>query len=200
MLGNYLRTALRLLRRERGYAAINVGGLAVALAVCLVIGQFVAFQLSFDDSNRHGDRLHRVLCSDLEDPTTASVEQTAPLGPTLVTQLPGVEAAVRFYGGPWEYLMRAAEVEQGEYETGLLWADANVFDVFSFELEQGDPQTAPADGPGRSACASRWARTAASSCGSWWASRCCCARWPRRSPWRWPKRPSPCSHNWPGSR
>ena len=38
MLGNYLTTALRLLWRDRGYAAVNVFGLAVALAVCLVIG------------------------------------------------------------------------------------------------------------------------------------------------------------------
>ena len=46
MLGNYLTTALRLLWRERGYAAINVFGLAVGFALCLLVIQFAAYQLS----------------------------------------------------------------------------------------------------------------------------------------------------------
>ena len=50
MLRNYLTTALRLLWRERGYAAVNVFGLSVGLAVCLVIGQFVSWH--GDDDRR----------------------------------------------------------------------------------------------------------------------------------------------------
>lgn len=142
MLRNYLTTALRLLRRERGYAAINVLGLAVGLGVCLVIGQFVAYQLSFDDFHEKGNRIYRVLKAPVEDAGDVSYEQTAPLGPALVEGLAEVEAAVRFHGGPWDHLMRAVQAEQGAYERGLMWADANVFEVFSFQLLRGDPETA----------------------------------------------------------
>jgi putative ABC transport system permease protein len=146
MLRNYLMTAVRVLWRERAYAAVNVFGLAVGLAVCLVIGQFVSYQLSFDTFHAKGDRIYRVLRSpgvgaNLVGGGEVSAEQTAPLGPALALQLPEVEAAVRFHGGPWERLL---QVEDGEgiYERGLLWVDANVFDVFSFELITGDPATA----------------------------------------------------------
>ena len=49
MLGNYLTTALRHLWRERGYAAINLFGLAVGLALCLLVIQLAAYQLSVGD-------------------------------------------------------------------------------------------------------------------------------------------------------
>ena len=49
MLGNYLTTALRLLWRERGYAAINIFGLAIGFALCLLIVQFSAYQLAVGD-------------------------------------------------------------------------------------------------------------------------------------------------------
>lgn len=142
MIGNYLMTCVRLLRRERGYAAINTIGLAVGLGVCLVIGQFVAYQLGFDSFHEKGDRIYRVLRSRVDGAGDVSAEQTAPLGPTLVAALPEVEAAVRFHGGPWEHLMRASGAEQGAYERGLLSVDANVFGVFSFDMLRGDPATA----------------------------------------------------------
>lgn len=142
MLRNDLTTALRRLWRERGYAAVNVLGLAVGLAVCLVIGQFVAWQLGFDDFHEKGDRIYRVLRSPAADAGQVTAEQTAPLGPTLAAQLPEVEGVVRFQGGPREYLVRAPQAAQGTYERGLLWADASVFEVFSFQLLRGDAATA----------------------------------------------------------
>ena len=141
MLRNYLTTSLRLLWRQRGYAAVNVFGLAAGLAVCLVIGQFVAYQLSFDGFHEKRERIYRVLRSPSDSSGEVSAEQTAPLGPTLVAEIPQVEAVVRFNGGPWESLMRAPDGE-GAYESSPVYADANVFDVFSIELLEGDPATA----------------------------------------------------------
>ena len=61
MLGNYLTTALRLLWRERGYAVINIFGLAVGFCLCLLIVQFAAYQLSVGDFHEKKDRVYRVL-------------------------------------------------------------------------------------------------------------------------------------------
>ena len=63
MLGNYLTTALRLLWRERGYAAINIFGLAIGAALCLLTIQLAAYQLSVGDFHEKKDRVFRVLSS-----------------------------------------------------------------------------------------------------------------------------------------
>ena len=61
MLRNYLKIALRTLRRRRSYAALNVGGLAVGLAAVLLIGLWVQDELSYDDFHEKSDRTYRVL-------------------------------------------------------------------------------------------------------------------------------------------
>ena len=138
MLGNYLTTALRHLWRERGYAAINLFGLAVGLALCLLVIQLAAYQLSVGDYHDKKDRVFRVLKSDTgSDGFTASVR--TPLGPTLEEQLPGVEQAVRF-GWSYPRLLRVGGNE-GMYET-VSDAEAGVFDMFSVPLLRGDPATA----------------------------------------------------------
>ena len=107
MLGNYLTTALRLLWRERGYAAINIFGLAVGFALCLLVVQLAAYQLSVGDFHKKKDRIYRVLeKEDRIDHLLASWEWSEfssrmpiELGLTLEEQLPEVEEAVRFRPG-----------------------------------------------------------------------------------------------------
>ena len=133
MLGNYLTTALRLLWRERGYAAINIFGLAIGFALCLLIVQFAAYQLSVGDFHEKKDRVYRVVRSDMEDGVMVA------LGPTLEEQLPEVEEAIRFSGGR-RNLLRVG-VKDGIREE-VIWAEAGVLDVFGFPLLRGDPKTA----------------------------------------------------------
>ena len=138
MLGNYLTTALRLLWRERGYAAINIFGLAVGFCLCLLTVQLAAYQLSVGDFHKKKDRVFRVLKSN-----TQNTEYTAgvpiPLGPALKEQLPEVEESVRFSPG-WPLLLRVGD-KDGRYEK-VSGAEAGVFDMFSLPLLRGDPKTA----------------------------------------------------------
>ena len=136
MLGNYLTTALRLLRRERGYAAINIFGLAIGFALCLLIVQFAAYQLSVGDFHEKKDRVYRVL-SRVQLPYTDGV--MVALGPALEEQLPEVEEAIRFSGGRRNLLRIGAK--DGIREE-VIWAEAGVLDVFGFSLLRGDPKTA----------------------------------------------------------
>ena len=138
MLGNYLTMALRLLWRERGYAAINIFGLAVGFCLCLLTVQLAAYQLSVGDFHEKKDRVFRVLKSN-----TQNTEYTAgvpiPLGPALKEQLPEVEEAVRFSPG-WPLLLRVGD-KDGRYEK-VSGVEAGVFDMFSLPLLRGDPKTA----------------------------------------------------------
>ena len=136
MLGNYLTTALRLLWRERGYAAINIFGLAVGFALCLLIIQLADYQLAIGDFHEKKDRVYRVLWK-----SSSGYEGALPveLGPTLKEQLPEVEEAVRFRPGR-RGLLRV-EAKDAIYEQVML-AEAGVFDMFSLPLLSGDPKTA----------------------------------------------------------
>ena len=134
MLGNYLTTALRLLRRERGYAAINIFGLAVGFALCLLVVQLAAYQLSVGDFHQKKDRIYRVLVrqqvpSHWDD--TRYPEYTdgviVALGPTLKEQLPEVEEAVRFRPGRSERNLLRVGAKDGIHEE-VIWAEASVFD------------------------------------------------------------------------
>ena len=60
MLRNYLKISYRNLKRQKGYAFINVFGLAVGLACCLLIGLFVYDELSYDRFHEAADRLYFV--------------------------------------------------------------------------------------------------------------------------------------------
>ena len=137
MLGNHLTTALRLLWRERGYAAINIFGLAVGFCLCLLIVQFAAYQLSVGDFHEKKDRVYRVLGGSESSGYTGSVPML--LGPTLKEQLPEVEAAVRF-NPSFPHLLRVGE--RGGISEEVLKVEAGVFDMFSLPLLRGDPKTA----------------------------------------------------------
>jgi len=140
MLRNYLITALRNLKRHAGHTAINVLGLAVGLAACLLIGRYVADEWRRDRFHANADRIVRV-SSKIDQTSGDKVHLStapAPLVPTLKAEVPFVENAVRLTDA--NYLLRH-ETTQIQVES-LFYADPSFFDVFSFELVRGDPATA----------------------------------------------------------
>jgi putative ABC transport system permease protein len=139
MLRNYLLVAIRNINRQRGYAVINVIGLATGIACCLLIGLFVRHELAYDRHHEHGDRIVRVTTafSDIAFTVTASV-----VAPALKRDAPEVEEATRIYDsgifGPSvvRYEDRMFEEER------LFYADSTVFRVFTLPLRLGDPARA----------------------------------------------------------
>ena len=138
MLLHYLTTALRLLWRERGYAAINVFGLAIGFSLCLLIIQFTSHQLSVGTFHENGDRVYRVLGPAWRG---GGFNTSLPIhmGPALEEQLPQVEEAVRFRGR-WPTQLRLAGKES--LSDWVLMAEDGVLQVFGFPLLRGDPETA----------------------------------------------------------
>ena len=60
MLKNYLKTAIRNLTKRKGYSLVNIVGLAIGMACCLIILMFVNDELNYDAFNEKADRIHRV--------------------------------------------------------------------------------------------------------------------------------------------
>ena len=79
MLKNYFKTAFRSLNRNRNYTIVNVAGLAVGIAVCMMIFLIIQFQTSFDGFHTKKDRIYRVVTGyHHEDAATDSREKNVP--------------------------------------------------------------------------------------------------------------------------
>ncbi len=135
----HLRPALRSLRKHQGITFINVVGLAVGLACCLLIARYVLHERSYDRFHAHGERVYR-LSPDVTMPsgTQSWTATQGPLAPALMEVFPEVETAVRLYNG--EAVIQHDAVRH--VEENLQYADAAFLDVFSFPLLQGDAATA----------------------------------------------------------
>ncbi len=140
MLINYLKTAVRNLVRFRIYSAINIVGLAVGTAACLLIFMYVRNDLSFDKFNRNYSRIYRV---DQVFTQNGKVEPWS-LTPTgyanaFPNEFPGVKT-VRLKQG----LGNIVVTYNGRMFTldDFCLADSSFFDVFTFPLIEGNPKTA----------------------------------------------------------
>ena len=136
MFANYLKIAIRNLGRYKGYTAINVTGLAVGAACCLLILLYVRDELRYDRHHEHADRIVRVLVGEEQVMTPTAV------APVFGREFPEVEAAARLYPlGQFRPIVVRYGAQAFE-EAGFYYADSTVFDVFTLPFTAGDPQYA----------------------------------------------------------
>ncbi len=137
MLTNYLKIAWRNLRSQRGFAFINIFGLALGLACCLLISLYVLDELSYDRFHEKADRIYRVN-SDINFGGSDMRFAVAPdpMGPTLKANYPQVEAYTRLHDrGNW--LVKRPGETNSLREKGIMFADSTLFDVFTIPLVAG---------------------------------------------------------------
>jgi putative ABC transport system permease protein len=140
MIKNYFKVALRNLWKNKGFSAINIIGLAVGIAVCLLITLYVIDELSYDKYNTKADRIYRV-DGDIQFGGNHFILAVAPdpMGPTLKKDFPQVEQYVRFRGYGGFLVKKGTENVQ---EGNVIYADSTLFDVFTLPIIEGDPKTA----------------------------------------------------------
>lgn len=138
MFNNYLKVAFRNLLKNKGHSFINISGLSVGMAACLLIALWVQDELSYDRYHEKANRIYRVV-QQYEDSghVNRSVMTPAPLGPALVREFSGIQKAARF--GRNEFLVRLRDKLFYEY---VFFADAEMFEMFTFPLLKGNPKTA----------------------------------------------------------
>ncbi|MBT6145152.1 MAG: ABC transporter permease, partial [Gemmatimonadetes bacterium] len=156
MFRNYLLTALRNARRNKGVASINVFGLAASMAVCLLIVQIIRIQDSYEEFHEHGTRIYRVY-SMFHNPVNAEphLYGTSParLAEYADEDLPGIESAIHVRTA---FRGMALGDREPLYLRGM-YADPDFFDMFSFALAEGNPATA-LSGPGKIVLSTETAR------------------------------------------
>lgn len=140
MLRNYLTIAIRNIRKQKGYSFINISGLAIGMAGCILIALFVFDELSFDKYHEKAGQIYRVgpqygLSIDDRGAYTAP-----PMAAALKNEFPEIEQVARF--SPWQRNRLVSYKDKQFLEMGLMWADSSIFDVFTIPFIEGNPTTA----------------------------------------------------------
>ena len=138
MLRNYMIVAMRNLVRHMGYSLINVLGLAIGMATCILIVRYVQDELSFDGWHTKADRIYRVIRETRSGGESHYLPNTSgALARALQQDFPEVEKAVRVW--PWFVDVRLGEKRFG---MNIIAADPEMFEVFDFPFVKGSPGTA----------------------------------------------------------
>lgn len=141
MFKNYIKIALRNLRKHRGYSLINITGLAIGMACCIMILLWVQDEMSFDRFHKNGDNIYRVIQDiNFSDHNTSWAINQGPLGPSLEKDYPEIIDFCRMTG-------RGVTMTYGDmrFDEVLGMVDGSVFSMFSFPLVSGNPERALAD-------------------------------------------------------
>lgn len=142
LLPNYIRIAIRNVKKSPVYSIVNITGLATGLACCLLIVIYLLYQFSFDDFHTHKERIYRL--NKVVTPATGGTEHHAitsgPMGPQLKRDFPEVQKVVRLL--PWFDDVLLTRGENSLKVNRFVLADFTFFEIFDFQLLKGDPSTA----------------------------------------------------------
>src|ERR1700733_1202539 len=140
MFRNYFKVAIRNLWKSKGFTAINIIGLAIGPATCLLILIYVMDQSGYDRYNTKADRIYRLDC-DIKFGGNAVDLAVAPPpeGPAVLRDYPEVEKEVRLRAADGRLIKKG---NQNIQEFAVAYADSTLFDVFTLPMIAGDPHTA----------------------------------------------------------
>jgi putative ABC transport system permease protein len=140
---NYLKTAFRNLLKNKGFTALNVLGLTLGLATCLLIVFYVLDEVSYDRYNEKADRIYRInnmVKFGGNENTYAS--SPAPAAFTLKNDFPEIEQVVRFIKSDGIQVKKGSQYIQEDH---AVFADSSLFAVFTLPMIDGNPATALRD-------------------------------------------------------
>ncbi len=140
MLKNYFKIAWRNLLKNKAFSAINISGLAIGIATCLIIMLFVNNELSYDRYNEKADRIVAVYFQgNVQGEKMNEGSVMPPVAQTLKADFPEVEEATRLrnYGTP-----KLINGNKSFNNDAFAFVDSNFFQVFTLPLLQGNAKTA----------------------------------------------------------
>jgi putative ABC transport system permease protein len=145
MLRSYFKIAWRGIRKNKLYSFVNIAGLTMGIASCLLIGLYVWNELTYDGFHKNAGRIVRTIMEYQFSGTKDKIAVTgSKAGPEFKRQFPEVESYVRTMKGA----MSIANGTKAFDEKNVLYADADFFSVFSFPLLRGNPAKV-LDGPNK---------------------------------------------------
>ncbi len=140
MYKNYLKTAWRKLTKDRLYSFINIGGLSIGIAVCMLIVLYLAHESSYDKFHINADRIFSVYAKAKFASDTSDIPfMDYNTAPTILKNIPQVQSFVRTYQSFEKTTIEDPLINSSKFsEKKFLFADSNFFNFFSFHLKKGN--------------------------------------------------------------
>ena len=148
MLRNYLKIAIRQLRKQKMYAAIKIGGFALGIAACLLIALYIRDEMSYDKSYPDGDRIYRVIGYYNDNGNLSKgTDFPAPMAKALKADFPEVEISGELmpnslFDKAGSNEVRPADKLQNTYEEGFTYADQGLLDMLKLPMVYGKRENA----------------------------------------------------------
>lgn len=146
MLKNYLITALRNLRRNKVYAALNIFGLALGIGCALVVYGVIRYEMSYDQHEPNLSRIYRIVHHDIHpDRVEKGMGTPHPLGPALIQDFPEVQNMVRTHYAEGDQINirdEKGDLKKFLFEEGLVFTENAFFNIFHTTWVVGDPEFA----------------------------------------------------------
>lgn len=143
MLKHYVTVALRTMRRNKSYSVINIAGLAIGMASSLMLMFWAMDELSYDRFHESAKNIFRIVQERKTDRVFQTPSTPSPLAPALMEDYHEIEKAVRLRYSRMGFLY--GENHDMVYDEGGYFADDEIFQVFTFPLKEGNPNTALSD-------------------------------------------------------
>ena len=141
MIKNYLKIALRNIKKHTWYSFINIAGLAIGMTCCILILLWVQDELSYDRFHENASDIYRVIQDiNFADHSTTWTITQGPLGPSLKKDFPEIINATRITGRGFRLTYN-----DRSFDEVVVMADPSIFEMFSFPLIKGNPATALSD-------------------------------------------------------
>lgn len=147
MIRNYFKIAFRNLRSHKLYSFINIGGLSLGLTACILIMFYVSHEHSYDQFHTDADKIYTLRAKTLFGSDTIYMQKFSVRTAELIAdKSPSVESAQRIYSEYKPVVIKSTGEDTKAFsEEGLFYADADFFNFFSFNLKQGNKNTALKD-------------------------------------------------------
>ena len=143
MFKNYIVVAIRNLFRNKLFSVINILGLAIGMAATMLITEYIIHELSYDNFHEQGDQIYRVV---IQQEKGGNIDYssiiTSAVGVSIVQDFPEAVSMVRFSNPHDAYF---SFNDKNYYESDITYADSTLFDILSFELLAGDPNSCLAE-------------------------------------------------------
>ncbi|TKT91702.1 ABC transporter permease [Dyadobacter frigoris] len=139
MFRNYLKIAARNIWKHKDYSFINIVGLAMGMAVSMLILMFVMHEYSYDKFHKNGDRIYSILAAIKMDGREMQFKNfNAKLGPKLKESMPEIQDFVRVQESYQAVVIKNPENFSALFsEPNFIFADPSFFKVFSFKIKEG---------------------------------------------------------------
>lgn len=138
-----MKIALRNLLRNKVYSVINISGLALGVACCLMLTLYMLDEISYDKHHQRAEDLYRINSKFQSDKGLDKLKTASPpIAMTMKAEIPEVEFAVRILNPPGVAQSLIRYKDNLFYEIDGFIADSTLFDVFTYKLKEGNPKKA----------------------------------------------------------